>query len=540
MLLAVAALGVPPAELAAQVAGVIVPTGRQEYFVLGHDQHVWNMMQRVNVGVGGFFVLQNGMNSVVSAVASADGQVVVYDHWEDGFEADAWAPVQAQTLVLGDGNAANGRACDYTNDPRIVCGAASEDALFRGSPITFNSDQGLGGCAAGIRCTVPVNPRGTSTRFDGGDRIVTSGGPLALIHNQFPVPWPQIGGATEVLPRQAFAGATSYYVPAGENLYSAGGPYLMFRYTALNIVAFDDGTQVFINSPGAGGGNVSLTLDRGQHYTNCLTWAGTPPICTGGAIDGTSAPGLTINASTKISSSGPIAILLFAGGQTTPWATDFMPILPDLLHGNDYILPSPGDDPAVQGSRPFNVYAYNPDPLNASTVTATDSVGTSTIGLAAGATVDYEGAVGRYVPSNSTVRLTSSRSFWGIALHDHLTPANDWGYSWLATDFLTRNYTVSYAPGVENPAANSTAAQRTALPPDAECTIPPPGPGVCDSINRSPVFVAAALDNTLVKIDFDNDGLFDYVDTNGDDYPATAPPTTAPARLPLRRGTSPG
>ena len=29
------------------VAGVIVPTGRQEYFVLGHEQHVWNMLKRV-------------------------------------------------------------------------------------------------------------------------------------------------------------------------------------------------------------------------------------------------------------------------------------------------------------------------------------------------------------------------------------------------------------------------------------------------------------------------------------------------------------
>ena len=34
----------------------------------------------------------------------------------------------------------------------------------------------------------------------------------------------------------------------------------MFHYTAVNLVAFDDGTQVFINSPG-GGGTVSLTLE---------------------------------------------------------------------------------------------------------------------------------------------------------------------------------------------------------------------------------------------------------------------------------------
>ncbi len=360
---------------------------------------------------------------------------------------------------------------------------------------------------------MPVNPRGAATHFDGGDRLATSGGPLALIHNQFPVPWPQIGGSTEVLPRQAFSGATSYYVPAGEDRFVAGGPYPMFRYTAINIVAFDDNTKVFINSPGGTGGTVSLTLNRGQHYTNCLTYQATAPFtCTGGGIDGTAAAGLTINGATKISSTGPVAILLFIGGDTTPWATDFMPILPDLLHGNDYVLPTPGDDPAQQGSRPLNVYPYNPDSVNAISVTASDRTPrTSTIALAASATADYVASVGQ-VPVNSSVRLTSNRSFWGFALHDHLSPANDWGYSWLASKFLTNSYTVSFAPGVNDPPRTPTPTQRIALG-NAQCTIPPTGPNLCDSTNRAPAFVSAALDNTLVKVDFNNDGLYDYIDT---------------------------
>ena len=504
------ALLVLASPLGAALSGVIVPTGRQDYFVLGHEQHVWNMMQRVRSGEGGP-AFQNGMNSVVSAVASADGQVVTYDHWEDagGFEADPWNPVQASTLVLGDGNNANGRACDWTNDPRVApCNGTNDDVLFRGSALTFNSDQGLasGGCALGVQCTVPLNPRGTALHFDGGDRLVTSGGPLSLIHNQFPPPYPQIGGSTEVLPRQAFTGATSYSIPAGEDLYVAGGPYQMFNYTSVNIVAFDDATQVFINSPG--GGTASFTLNQGQHYTNCLTWNGGTFACNGGGIDGVAAPAVTINASTKISATGPIAILLFSGGDGT-WATDFMPILPELLHGNDYILPSPGDDPAVLGNRPLNIYTYNPDPVNAISVSTADTVGTGTIAVPTEATIDYFAALGRYVPTNSTVRLTSNRSFWGLAIHDHLSPANDWGYSWLATDFLTRNYTVSYAPGISDPPGNWPT-----------CGVSPVAtPGLCDSLNRSAVFVAAALDFTLVKVDFDNDGLFDIIDRDSDDFP---------------------
>jgi len=173
-------------------------------------------------------------------------------------------------------------------------------------------------------------------------------------------------------------------------------------------------------------------------------------------------------------------------------------------------------------------------------VTASDRTPrTNTIAVAASGTVDYRSAVGD-VPASSTVRLTSDRSFWGFALHDHLSPANDWGYSWLASDFLTRNYTVSFAPGVNDPATSSTPAQRTALPPDPQCTIPPPGAGTCDSIDRSPVFVAASLDGTFVKVDFDNDGIFDLVDTNSDDYPDNGVANDGTCGLPAPPWNVPG
>ncbi len=71
----------------------IVPTGFQEYFVLGYEQHVWDMMSKVEAGEGGG-AFANAMNSIVTAVASADNQIIYYDHWEDGLEADIFNPVQ--------------------------------------------------------------------------------------------------------------------------------------------------------------------------------------------------------------------------------------------------------------------------------------------------------------------------------------------------------------------------------------------------------------------------------------------------------------
>jgi uncharacterized repeat protein (TIGR01451 family) len=514
-------------SLAASVpdARAAVASGFQEYYVLGRESHVYNMMQRVATGEGAALGA-NATHSVVSAVATANGQRIYYDHWEDGLDPDLNSSdpafpsaSQATTLVFGDANPGNGDACAFTTMP------CSNDTITDGMALTLES------------ASIPLPRNPAQFFFDGGDRIVTSGGPLALIHNQDPLAT-IIGGAVEVLSRQAYANATSYSIPAGEDLYAGNGsPTEIFQYVDIDIVAFQDNTQVTITSPGATGGTVSFTLNQGQHYTNrnCTT-APAASACPNGMIDETSAgvPFIRINSGTKISTTGPLAGLIHTGGDGQ-YATDIFPILPDLLHGSDYLIPSPGDNAGVNGSRPMNLYIFNPDPLNAVYVTATDSAGSFAVNVAANTTIDYFAAsaaatgTGRFVPANSTVRLTAGCSagtagcpggggragnFWGLTAHDHQTNIADWGYAWLATQFLTTSYTVPYAPGTFS----------TATPP---CT------GACtDSPNRSPVFVGATQDNTLVKIDLDNDGVFDLVDLNSDDVPDNGDFTDATCATP--------
>ena len=134
-----------------------VPTGLQEYFVLGYEQHIWDMMDKVQNGEGGA-QFGNGMNSVVTATASADNQVVYYDHWEDGFEADIFNPVQLSTLIIGDGNPANGDDCDFNAE------ALREYAPnVQGDFVNFASDQGLGaGCT--VPSAQPAGPLSSPTR----------------------------------------------------------------------------------------------------------------------------------------------------------------------------------------------------------------------------------------------------------------------------------------------------------------------------------------------------------------------------------------
>ena len=110
---------------AAAVGAQSVPTGVQEYYVLGWEQHIWDMMDRVQNGEGGAQFV-NGMNSVVTATASADNQVIYYDHWEDGPDAELanfpdvdTSSLQLSTLVIGDGVGGNGDICDF--NVNIAC-----------------------------------------------------------------------------------------------------------------------------------------------------------------------------------------------------------------------------------------------------------------------------------------------------------------------------------------------------------------------------------------------------------------------------------
>lgn len=479
-----------------------VPSGYQEYFVVGHEQHVWDMMDKV-VSAEGAGPLSDGSNSLITATANADFQVIYYDHWEDGYEADIFNPVQGSTMILGDGDPTNGDACDFTPDP-----TCSGDTISRGDYVNLASNAGLSaGCTVPsvdpatyteLCSTVPVNPRcataGACTnaefRFDGGDLIRSTGGPLSVVHSQDPMSQ-YIGGSTEILPREAVNDAFSYSIPVGEDLYGTDPLYEPFKYVDLELVAYEDGTSILVDSPGAG--TVAFMLDRGQHWTSL-----------GSIDDGAVDPALTIivNGGTKVSTTGPISGFIFTGGSGT-WATRHFALIPDVLHTTDYITTADGDDPAEPAGtgdedRPAAVYIFNPDPIPSIDVTITDSSGSTVVTVPPNSVVPYE------IPPFSTVRMTSDRTFWGITAYDYGTPSSDWGHSWLGTRYLTTNYTVSYAPG--------------------NFDSPP-------SANFSPVYIAPTLDGTRIFVDFDNDDLFDEVDLDGDNVldAGTADPACDPA-----------
>jgi hypothetical protein len=403
------------------------PTGYQEYYVLGYEEHVWRAFLEINDGDDSG--IQPGqICSTVSLVATADYQVVYYDHWEDGYEADLFNPTQNTTEIYGDSDIGNG--------------GTGSDILYAGDAIKLTSDRNLTG-QTDLTGYVPVNPARNPIyiRYDGGDRIITSGGPVGLTHAMWPLDTSWVGGAWEVYPRQTYAGTYSYRLPVGEDLYDFGGgdtgAYGDLRDVYLQLGAFEDNTTVSVNS---GIDIVNLTLDRGQTYSSM------------GYINSTSAPTITINAGATIRSNKPTQVGLMTGADGS-FQGRFLIVLPDQQLGADYVVPVPrGNDTDAGGDAPAEIYLSNPNdfPITINAYDAemqTSFVVSSTDQI--NATVPYsQKRGGSHVPQDSAARFTSPDGVFGVVVcADTSNNIYDWGFSGIPARYLTRDYYIPWAPG---------------------------------------------------------------------------------------------
>jgi uncharacterized repeat protein (TIGR01451 family) len=345
-----------------------------------------------------------------------------------------------------------------------------------GDDVNLISDRGITGPKQ-INGYVPVDPARDAAfiRYDGGDRIISSGGPVDLTHAMWPLGHSWIGGAWEIYSRQAYAEAYSYRLPIGEDLYDFGGgdtgTYGDFRNVYLQLAAFEDNTTVRIDN---GTDVVNLSLDRGWTYSSM------------GYINSSSAPAITINSGTVIRSNKPTEVGLVTGSDSRGgdgFQGRFLIVLSDQLWGADYVVPVPSGGPGHEAE----LYLANPNNFPI-TINAYDAVTQTTFVVApsnyASATVPYStkrGGLG-YVPQDSAARFTSSDGVFGVVVAaDTSDIPYDWGFSGIPAKFLTKDYYVSWAPGT------------TDL-----------------SDNGSPVWVTPLADGTTFYVDFSPlDGIVD-------------------------------
>ncbi len=180
----------------------------------------------------------------VTITAVADGTIIYYDQWENGYDVDIANTLDTYstgnldgTQIWGDGNPANGAP------PGIP-----SDVINAGDLIDLHND-------------VTTTTRQTVIDFDGGDKVAATK-TIAMTRTSW-------AGATGTL----FAGCvevfdtnnwgTDYRAPVGVNL-ADNVDYQMFEYTALSIMAGQDATTVRIDAGGDGTFETTLTLDEGD------------------------------------------------------------------------------------------------------------------------------------------------------------------------------------------------------------------------------------------------------------------------------------
>ena len=326
--------------------------------------------------------------------------------------------------------------------------------------------------------------------YDGRDRITVVGEEAAVVRQAYPsTPDPRLAAAWEI-PEVADWG-TSYVATVGEDLVFNPGGVEDHDFTGLEIMAALAGTEVFYNGASQG------TLVAG----------GT--VFIDGANDGAGGGG--VNSTDTITATGPIQIQMMTGACGTRYSAHGYTLRPTSGWGVDYWVPVPGfscgDDEADS-----DIYLHNPNG-NAIEVTAVSDQGTAVIPVPIDTTI----SVLDYVVNNlgwidiSTgfegLHLFSDDTFWGLGVIDSSSNGrsdseiHDWGYTLIPMCACSSQAVVGYAPG------------NTAGPPPTD--------------NGNLAFVAAVTDS-VIYVDLNQDGLPDPFDMNGDgdqdDYDAWGVP----------------
>lgn len=400
--------------------------------------------------------------TIISLVASGDGTVFYYDHWEDGYDTDPTLP--GSTTVVGLLNAGQSR-------------------IFQNQVNTT---------------ALPANP----PVFDGRDRVTVVGDPAAVtmafwLNN----PGSVLAGAWEV--SEVASWSNNYVVPVGEDLGkdTTGEPptidYGVFDYVGLEVMAATPGTVVTVDPDGAGplAPISSAPLNPGQTF-----------FVPGNAGNNNANDTLQgIYSGATITASSPVQVQVRTGQCNANYSGRSYTLVPSNRWGNDYWAPTPdwgtGFCTIDDGVNHFtDVYIRNEN-LTDITVNWQNSTGSGSLTVPGRSTVSFRNTVGFAALSTSGLRLTSANpadTFWAVAVADSANAAGggganfDWSYALIPFNELTSQAILGASPG-SFPAAGT--------------------PLVGDS--GSLAYVTAVV-NTRVFVDLNQDGTPDYFDINGD------------------------
>lgn len=414
--------------------------------------------------------------------------VIIYDHWEDGYEANIENPVQSTTQVWGDGNAVNGVAPGYPTDIIPPGGFIILDSTFAWHRPTPNP----------------------SIQFDGRDKIFSS----AAI------------SVTKVTGDGGFTGAIRLFdvqnvktnvpdvsrygqffvLPFGENVTLGGTS--AFRYTGLFVSASEDSTVIQLDYDGNGTTDVtSPVLNEGEVWF--YNGAATQPGVNNGANVNTATD---IKAGARVLANKAVGVNLVFGGIDT-YGTRNLPVFPSQFYGNDYI----SSVYSTNATAPVYAFFVNPgsNPITINWTRAAGAPLTGSFTVAANNGVnffDINTATGMRFQSAGGEPFTAV----GIIDADAAGSTYDWAFNMIPTNRLTDFATIAWAPGTSNGTNNYnpvwvTPSQTTTVyvKYDGDLTT---GPNLSPCIARYDTsFVVNALESRLIfGLNNDNSGMGVY------------------------------
>jgi hypothetical protein len=343
----------------------------------------------------------NNLRSVVSLKIPYPTTVVIWDHWEDGYEANIRDVAQSSTQIWGDGRLSNGFAPGFP-----------EDIIPAGASIVLDQ-------------TMPANPRNpVDFFFDGKDKIVSS--------SQINVT--QVCGEPSWMPVQTMKTAVtsvfdfgqSFTVPVGEDFNSRD-----FQYTALLIRASADNTTVNLDKDNDGSFETTFTLNEGEVHL----------------VDGGVLSGATLISDAKIG-------VEFHSGGVDNFSVRNSPIFPSTWYSDTYYTPVPtadnaGDSPKDSSvvmlynslNRAIDIDWFSGIPSNGTLTLPAKSVVRFPLAYSTSAAYKFVNPTGE--------------SFVAMEIVDSYTPGGgggdgrtyDWSFNLISEERLSDYATLAWAPG---------------------------------------------------------------------------------------------
>ena len=336
----------------------------------------------------------NSMKTIISMVIPTAGTVIRYDQWEDGYEADLNAPVQATTQIWGDGNLSNGVAPGYATD------------IFpAGATVNLTNNVALPRAAA-------------SLFYDGRDRLGCTAAIAVTRAGWGIAPGTVLASATEVYDTRRYG--TSYKIPIGITT----GSVQNFEYSSLHIIAAQDNTTVQVDIDGNGTVDQTKVISMGESML----------------VNGGVKAGATVN-STK-----PVQVHELTGDVGSTYESRTFAIRPTSLWGSSYFAPVG----TTLSTEVQTIFLYNPN-VAAISVTYETTTSAGTISVPANGNSQFA------MPMNSGGHFftVSGEAFYAVGANDSGAAAtanqtHDWGYALVPESYLTTGIVIGFGPGSDD------------------------------------------------------------------------------------------